>query len=50
VIPLPFNRAVVLTGKPIYINKDESLEGWPEKLEKTLNSLTRKADRLAQEL
>lgn len=50
VLPLPFNRGVVLTGKPIYVKKDESLEGWTEKLEKILNELTRKADRLTREL
>ncbi|MBN2406767.1 MAG: lysophospholipid acyltransferase family protein [Elusimicrobia bacterium] len=42
-VPLPFNKAVVLNGSPMYIDKNEQVEISLKKIEDSLNSLYARA-------
>lgn len=49
-LPMPFNRGVILCSEPIYVPADlnaEQTEVWREKLEERLLDLTRRADERA---
>lgn len=44
--PFPFNRAVVIYGKPIEVKKEDHWENKISELEKEINLITQEADRL----
>jgi lysophospholipid acyltransferase (LPLAT)-like uncharacterized protein len=44
VIPLPFSRAVFVYGDPIWISRDEDVEGARLKVERALNALSEQAE------
>jgi len=46
--PLPFNRAVVLSGKPIYVKKNENIDEAALRIKKVLDEMTAEADCLAR--
>ncbi|MCK4262240.1 hypothetical protein KAX00_03945, partial [bacterium] len=48
IVPCPFSRAVLIYGNPIEVSMDsteEVIEAKRQELEKSLNSITRQADR-----
>ncbi len=45
-LPFPFNRAVVICGNPIEVKKGDRWKDKIKEIEKELNSITEKADRL----
>lgn len=50
ILPLPFNKIVVVSGVPVYVNKEDELESSAKKIEDVLNEIKARADRLAGEL
>jgi len=44
VIPLPFSRAVFVYGDPIWISRDEDVEGAMLRVERALNVLSEQAE------
>lgn len=45
-IPFPFNKCVVVFGKPVEVKKEDNLEAKAEELKLELNRITELADRL----
>ena len=46
IVPLPFNRGVVMTGKPIYVKKDADMDRAAENIEDILNDMKAEAERI----
>jgi lysophospholipid acyltransferase (LPLAT)-like uncharacterized protein len=49
-LPLPFNKGVVLHGSPIYVNQSEKIQEANQKISWALELLTRRADKIASAL
>jgi len=45
-IPLPFNKAVVCYGKPLYVRENDSIEQKAAELKKAIDEVTKDADSL----
>lgn len=50
ILPLPFNRAIVVTGKPVYVNPGDDLDALARKTEDVLNNISLKAKELIEKL
>jgi lysophospholipid acyltransferase (LPLAT)-like uncharacterized protein len=46
--PLPFNSAVLVTGKPVYVARNEDLDTAAKKIHDSLNEVTSLSDRIVQ--
>jgi lysophospholipid acyltransferase (LPLAT)-like uncharacterized protein len=49
-LPLPFNKAVVIVGKPLFVKPEDDLQAANLKIGETLDAITADADRLVQAL
>ncbi|MFH1414859.1 MAG: lysophospholipid acyltransferase family protein [Elusimicrobiota bacterium] len=50
ILPLPFSRAVIMTGKPVYVGPAEDIESSSRNLEAVLNKLGTVVEKLVSEL
>jgi lysophospholipid acyltransferase (LPLAT)-like uncharacterized protein len=46
ILPLPFNKGVVINGRPIYVNSSENIQEAIRKITEALNNLSKKADKI----
>lgn len=50
IVPFPFNKCVVVTGKPISVKESEDLESAAIRIKKELDKVTYKADRICSKV
>jgi lysophospholipid acyltransferase (LPLAT)-like uncharacterized protein len=50
ILPFPFNKVVVITGKPMYIKPEDNLESYVQIIEDKLNEYSKKADKIVEEM
>ncbi len=50
VLPVPFNRGVVVTGRPVYPESREDMEEFRKRIERGISNTTRKAQNLRKKL